>query len=140
MLYILTNLHLLFNLRIVSNLSRFNLRRMLFQYYNFGGETTYLWYKMKYDFSALCIMPAQFVNYYIHGTGEARGRAPHHRDVAAALSLLFSYEKASPFACACGVGVIFSPFTLPAPYPFFFLHSFFAHSLFLPKAKFSDSF
>lgn len=45
MLYILTNLHLLFNLRIVANLSRFNLRGILFQYYNFGGETTYLWYK-----------------------------------------------------------------------------------------------
>lgn len=25
--------------------------------------------------SALFIMPAQFVNYYIHGTGEVRGRA-----------------------------------------------------------------
>lgn len=46
------------------------------------------------------------------------------------------------FACAGAVGVIFPPFTPPAPYPFLPHSFFFFHtvSLFLPKAKFSDSF
>lgn len=46
-MHVLTNPPLLFNSRIVANLSQFNLG-VLFQYYfKFDGETAYLWYKMK---------------------------------------------------------------------------------------------
>lgn len=81
-------------------------------------------------------MPAQFVNCYRHGTGEVGTGAA----MTAALSLLFSYRNLhlSP------VLVEWVSSFLPLPcLPLTLFSSFFFFlilSLFLPKAKFSDSF